>query len=109
MAQVDYEQIRDWFLDFEALCCAYADEHLEMTDTRIIAESRALLARSYEALMVGCMRAISGLMHRSNCALSNQLLSRAHADLIQAAPLSEGPQSLASRVIVGADPSSRIL
>ena len=25
------------------------------------------------------MRAISGLMHRSNCALSNQLLSRAHA------------------------------
>ena len=25
------------------------------------------------------MRAFSGLMHRSNCALSNQLLSRAHA------------------------------
>jgi hypothetical protein len=60
--------MRDRFLDFEALCRAYADEHpatvdwpeslaeifrkdAERTgrDARIIAESRALLARSYEA------------------------------------------------------------
>src|SRR5215471_6445153 len=45
----------------------------------------------------------------TNCGVFDQLVRHKLRGLIRAAPLSEGPQSLASRVIVCADPSSRIL